>query len=474
MYNINQMSFISRLGTSAKSIGEFAKRHARSVKSAVENFVYEHNPDPSFYVVDTLNEMIDLVKHSKDRTGIYDHALRVLNSIFSCFNTFYYTHIQADFRSMQDPENKGRLTPKRLGEWLIELSELSDNEPYHRLVQILLKDAQFQTFCKNIEPHQYDQHGQHYIDHSKRYFKVALLMHGGNIASFMNALSVGIPPVGYYEKYKRTIKCWLSAFFSAETARVFNKFADQNPKTVDRTKLQLSPDKFSGYPERIAALAFFRPIPDVVPQRYADVVKSIQEFCRTVRTEVATCEICLEKFKNTTTVNGSDIGIQCPDETCHENHPFCQGCAKKWLDEGKTSCPSCRRPLKRNENHIPEFLRQLHGMNQKLDEASTAYAEFPYSACGDGLSEFMLAACADFKRRSDIIPEIKKIKQQVDKLLEQLIEIQDGMKGRSRSRSRSRSPSPSPSRGGARKRTTRISRKQRKQRKQCKSRKQRK
>jgi hypothetical protein len=367
---------------------------------------------------------------------------------------------------MQDPENKGRLTPKRLGEWLIELSELSDNEPYHRLVQILLKDAQFQTFCKNIEPHQYDQHGQHYIDHSKRYFKVALLMHNGNIASFMNALSVGGDPVvGYYEKHKRTIKCWLSAFFSAETARVFGEFADQNPKTVDRTKLRLSPDKFSGYPERIAALAFFRPIPDVVPQYYANVVKSIQDFCRTVRTEVAECHICCNDFKNAKTVNGYDIGRQCPTDQCHNANSLCQGCATQ-MDE----CPYCRTLLERKKDHIPEFLSQLHGMKQKLDEAFKAYAEFPHGACGDGdgLSKFMLAACADFEQRIDIT----KIKQQVEQVSKQLIEIQDGMKGRSRSRSRSRSPSPS--RGGARKRTTRVSRKQRKQRKQCKSRKQRK
>jgi hypothetical protein len=453
------MSFFS-------SLGERAKSHATNAYRTVSNAFHmfeEHNTNPSLYVVDTLNDMIDLVKQSKDRTDIHDKAQSVLKGIFRCFNSFDYMHIQEDFKSMQDPENKGRTTLKRLGYWLIELSELSDNANYHKIVDILLKDPGFKNFCKNIEPHQYDQHG-HYIDHSKRYFKVALLMHGGNVASFMNALSASIPPVGYYEKHKRPIKCLLSAFFSAETAGVFNKFADQNPKNVDRTKLRLSLDKFSDYPERIAALAFFRPIPDVVPQHYADEVKKIQEFCRTVRTEDAECHICYYKFKN------ANLGIQCQNKTCHSAHPLCQGCAEAWVKEDKTTCPNCRGPLKRNENRISEFLRQLNEMKQELDEASTAYAEFPHGACGDGdgLPEFMLTACAYFKQRINITT----IKKQVHELLEQLIEIQDGMKGRSRSRSRS--PSPSPSRGGARKRTTRVSRKQRKQRKQCKSRKQRK
>jgi hypothetical protein len=480
----------------ARSIGKSVKNHAGIIKRKFTDFAfmpgYNPDPDPALYVVDTLNEMIDSVQKSENSNAIYSTAQQVLKRIFKVFNGFggggfnYLLHIkELNVRSYHDPEGKGRTVPKELGELLeyyCGYEFLKTHNDGHvgiyshslnlddvvttgrSIVEILSKNKDFNKFCTDIKVQKYNaSRGEYYIDNDIRIFKVALLMHGGNVANFMNALIMdGMDggSIGHYGKYKRTIKCWLSAFFSAETARIIQD--DQRIK-LDALKLPL--DQFKDYPKRIAALAYIRPIPDVVPGYYEEVVRNIRNFCKTVRQEIADCHICMGEFKKSIfkiARNSHEVGLQCPDPTCHSAHPLCQGCAAQ-----VNKCPSCRRPLEHTKNLIPEFLRQLEEIKQQLDEASGAYAQFPRDACGNGvgLPQFMLTACADFKQRINI----PRIKQQVDELLERLNKLEEDMIGRDSSHSRGRSRSRS--RGGAHKRTARVPRKQRKQRKSRKQRK---
>ena len=475
MIHNNQM--FSVFTESAKSIGEFAKKHAKSVA----DFAYEHghNSDPSLHVVDTLNEMFERVQTSDNSDAIYSNANQVLKSIFRGFNGFKYDQIpELNAIYLSHDQTEGTIRHDYLGDMLQHycgygfLNRYNSESPGkttlddvvttgRMIVKILSQDAKFKKFCKDIALQKYDtSRGEYYIDHDIRNFKVALLMHGGNVASFMNALIMdGMDggSIGYYGKYKRTIKCWLSAFFSAETASIIQD--DQRIK-LDALKLPL--DQFKDYPKRIVALAYIRPIPDVVPGYYEEVVRNIRNFCKTVRQEIDECHICMDEFKKSKFKIGRnihDVGIQCQNTTCHRRHPLCQGCAVQ-----VNTCPSCRKPLGHTKNLIPEYLGQLKQINQKLDEASGAYAQFPHDACGDGvgLPQFMLTACADFEQRINI----PRIKQQVVELLERLNKLEEdmGLHRRSRSRSRSRSPN----RGGAHKRTARVPRKQRKSRKQRK------
>ena len=487
------------IGERAKSIGKSVKNNAGIIKRKFAKLVYvdsyNPDPDPALYVVDTLNEMIDSVKKSENSNAIYSTAQHVLKRIFKVFNGFggggfnYLLHIDAlNVPLYHDPEGKGRTEPKELGDLLeyycgyeflkthndglVGIHSYSLNldkvvTTGRMIVEILSKNKDFNKFCTDIKVQKYNaSRGEYYIDNDIRIFKVALLIHGGNVAGFMNALimdGMDRGSIGHYGKYKRTIKCWLSAFFSAETARII-----QDDQRIKLDALNLPLDQFKDYPKRIAALAYIRPIPDVVPGYYEEVVRNIRNFCKTVRQEIAECHICMDEFKKSKFKIGRnihDVGIQCQNTTCHDAHPLCQGCAVQ-----VNTCPSCRQPLGHTKNLIPEYLGQLEQIKQKLDEASGAYAQFPRDACGDGvgLPQFMITACADFEHRINI----PIIKQQVDKLLEELNKIQEDMIGRDSSRSRSRSRSPN--RGGAHKRTARVPRKQRKQRKQRKSRKQRK
>ena len=519
----------------ARSIGKSVKNHAGIIKRKFTYFMpgYNPDPDPELYVVDTLNEMIDSVKKSENSNAIYSTALQVLKRIFKVFDGFgggdfkyYLLHIkELNVPSYHDPEGKGITEPKKLGE-LLEyfcgyefLKTHNDghvgNSIYslnldkvvttgRRIVEILSKNEDFKNFCTNIKVQKYNaSRGEYYIDHDIRIFKVALLIHGGNVASFMDALIMDAMDggsIGHYGKYKRTIKCWLSAFFSAETARIIQEIAKVDPR-IKLDALNLPLDQFKDYPKRIAALAYIRPIPDVPRQKYDEhgtvlsVVKKIQYFYGLIHQNQYDCHVCFENFINARIgpdgPDGYDLGIQCPDETCHKRHPLCQGCVEtikntnmekneerriRQEEELEDKCPSCRRTLiEPMPNLIPQYLIELEQIQKQLDEASGAYAQFPRDECDvvGLLPPFMLTACDDFKRRSNI----PIIKQQVDELLEELNKIQDGMKGIikvKRGRSRSRSRSRSPNRGGAHKRTARVPRKQRKQRKQRKSRKQRK
>jgi hypothetical protein len=463
----------------ASSIGEFAKKHAKRIKRNVADFAYEHghNPDPSLHVVDTLNEMFERVQTSDNSDAIYYNAQQVLKSIFRGFNGFKYDQIpELNAIYLSHDQTKGTIRHDYLGDMLQHfcgygfLNRYNSESPGkttlddvvttgRMIVKILSQDAKFKKFCKDIALQKYDaSRGEYYIDHDIRNFKVALLMHGGNVASFMNALIVDGGSIGYYGKYKRTIKCWLSAFFSAETAHIIQEIAEHDQRIkLDALKLPL--DQFKDYPKRIAALAYIRPIPDVVPGYYDEVVRNIRNFCKTVRQEIAQCDICMDEFKKSKfkiARNSHEVGLQCPTPICHSAHPLCQGCAVQ-----VNTCPSCRKPLEHTKNLIPEFLRQLEEIKKQLDEASGAYAQFPHDACGDGvgLPQFMLTACADFEQRINI----PRIKQQVDELLERLNKLEEDMGLHRRRRS--------PNRGGAHKRTARVPRKQRKQRKSRKQRK---
>jgi hypothetical protein len=477
------MSFISSIRQRASDI-------AKNVKSTVASFVYEHDPNPSLYVVETLNEMIDIVTNSKNKGEIYNKAKSILKGMFKCFNDYKYcdhipdlnylnkkttqTHVLDAMHAYHDWEVSHKSLPSHtclpLGNLLehfcgydnLSNSTERDKLSYvvdigRQIVKILSKQTSFQRFCQNIEPHQYHE-GQHYKDSDMRRFKVAFLMHNENVESFMNALIVDNGDYRPDDIYKRPIKCWLSVFFSAETARVLG----------DRPQLKLPLNQFSVYPERIAELAFLPQIPTVVPEDYPRVVEEITTLVRSMQlTDVPECGICYNNFTNVT-LKRDDLGIQCMNSTCHAEHPFCQGCAKK-LDK----CPSCRGPLEHRKNLIPGFLEKLKKIKQNLDEVSKEYAQFPLHMCPRTLDgpypQFMLLACKHLKEIRHIDPT--KIERKVTELIENLENIQEktGIEVK-RERNRSRSPS----RGGARKRTTRVSRKQRKQRKQCKSRKQRK
>lgn len=510
-------SILGAITDSAKSIGQGIGARAKDIQTKFKSYAYAHDPNPLLYVVSTLDEMINYVKQSVSSREIKDDAHKVLNDIFSCFNAYDYINTKLNYRKKPyaDDEmllnelmvhhndnlhklgSEDRVDPKvllPLGQILQHYwghnhyALVPELLPFRQgILSILLSEPSFRTFCENIEPHQFirDYRGsQHYLNPGMRFFKVAFLMHGGNVESFMNALVVDHGP---YDKDRRPIKSWLSTFFSKETASVF-----QNPNQLQgplqKLKIplpQLPLNQFSDYPKRIAALVFLPQIPDVPGQQYDGDVRKIRYFYSLIRQNEYDCHVCLENFINAKIMpDGYDLGIQCPDKTCHEAHPLCQGCVeqiKKTNMENNMGdnmlCPSCKRRLiEPMPNLIPAYLRQLNQIKQKLDEASEAHAQFPRHEC-DGLlhdatlyPQFMLTACDRFKKVKHM--DTRRLERQVDELLEQLNKIQDGMKGIMIKRERGRSRSPN--RGGARKRTTRVPRKQRKQCKQRKSRKQRK
>lgn len=158
------------IGERAKSIGKSVKNHAGIIKRKVAKFVYvdsyNPDPDPSSYVVQTLNEMIDSVKKSENNSNIYRNANLVLKGIFRCFNGFNYDSIpELNAIVSSHDQKKGIIRPNHLGDILehffgYNYLERHDSESVgqdslenvvqtrRRIVEILLKNAHFETFCK--------------------------------------------------------------------------------------------------------------------------------------------------------------------------------------------------------------------------------------------------------------------------------------------------------------------------------------
>ena len=214
-------------------------------KTAFSHYAYTEgrNPDPASYAVQTLNSII----HDNDTNDwhpIYMGARAGFRRIFECFDEFPYKHIEGL-----------HVISGNLGDRLMyycghdnlfmrngdELPELVKTG--HDIVDKLLKDPQFQTFCEKIDPFRKPQ-----IDYSKHDFKAALFMHN-DLKSFMNALFVDTKPIKTpIEEGIRPIKCWLSMFFSEET---FSKIS-RNVRKERLHKLALPHKKdFLGYPDTI-------------------------------------------------------------------------------------------------------------------------------------------------------------------------------------------------------------------------------
>lgn len=221
-----------------------------SARSAFQHYTHSegHNPDPASYAVETLNAIIDY-NNTQGFFNIYKGARFEFRGIFKCFDNFNYKHIEGlraysgDLGDMlMNYCGHNNLRMKNC-EKLPELVKTG-----HDIVASLLKDKQFQQFCKNINPFKYDDRGERDIHYSKRKFKVALFMHD-DLASFMNALFVDTSRIkSQIEEYTRPIKCWLSMFFSQETYRniikrsVFKQYLRE---------LSLSPEQFINYPHTI-------------------------------------------------------------------------------------------------------------------------------------------------------------------------------------------------------------------------------
>jgi len=180
----------------AKGIRERAKSIAQSIgkraKRTLSHYAFTegHNPDPASYAVQTLNDIIHDNTHH-DWHHIYTGAMAGFIRIFKCFNGFNYGHIEG---LHMNSGNLGDLLMHYCGHNNLfrrnwdELPVLVATG--HDIVAKLLQDTQFQQFCKNINPFNYNYRGELQIDYSKRDFKAALFMHD-DLASFMNALFGG-------------------------------------------------------------------------------------------------------------------------------------------------------------------------------------------------------------------------------------------------------------------------------------------